>query len=246
MRRTQHGYQPDLAYIHHTAYSGFVADAAPGLLRMLDRNGIRKGLVVDLGCGAGEWAHALTRRGYSAFGLDISPAMIALARKTAPQARFAVGSFRNTKLPHCAAVTALGEVLNYTFDGDRGRAELARFFARVHEALEPGGLLIFDVAEPGRVDPRQPARNWFEGKDWALLLELKENARQHTLTRRMTIFRKLGSAYRRSEEIHRLRLYPRADILRDLRAAGFTARTISRYGKTKFWRGLVGCVARKR
>ena len=236
------GYQTDLAYIHGRAYSGFVREATPGLLTILHRNGIDRGLVVDLGCGPGLWAHLLTCHGYDALGIDISPAMVALARQSAPGARFHVGSFLKIKLPPCVAVTALGEVLNYTFDGDNNRQEMARFFRHVHDALRPGGVLIFDLAGPERELGRVP-RRWTAGDDWAIMLEVSRSPKE--LTRRMTVFRRIGERYRRSEEVHRLRLYPPRDILMDLRRAGFTARNIRGYGRSKFFRGLAGFVARR-
>jgi hypothetical protein len=140
------------------------------------------------------------------------------------------------------AVTAVGEVLNYTFDRDNKRREMARFFRRVHEALQPGGVLVFDLAGPERELGRVP-RRWTVGDDWALLLEVSRAA--DLLTRRMTIFRRIGKTYRRSEEVHRLRLYAAHDILRDLRSAGFTVRNIRGYGESKFFRGLTGFVARR-
>jgi SAM-dependent methyltransferase len=235
-------YDTDLAHIHHVGYSGYVRAATPGLLAILRQHGIDRGLVLDIGCGGGLWARELTRRGYEALGIDISPAMIALARKTAPRAHFRAGSFLKIKLPSCVAVTAVGEVLNYTFDRDNKRREMARFFRRVHEALQPGGVLVFDLAGPERELGRVP-RRWTVGDDWALLLEVSRAA--DLLTRRMTIFRRIGKTYRRSEEVHRLRLYAAHDILRDLRSAGFTVRNIRGYGESKFFRGLTGFVARR-
>ncbi len=44
------------------------------------------------------------------------------------------------------------------------------------------------------------------------------------LTRRMTVFRKVGKLYRRSEESHRLRLYWGAVLARVLRDIGFRVR----------------------
>lgn len=235
-------YDTDLAYIHHTGFGAFVRNAAPGLLAILRRNSLHRGLVVDLGCGGGLWAGELTHRGYDALGIDLSPAMVALARKVAPQARFLVGSLLKVQLPPCVAVTAPGEVLNYLSDGDDHRQELTRFFRRVHQALRPGGVLIFDMAGPERERGRAP-RRWFSGDDWAILLEVQQQG--DLLTRRMIVFRKTGKTYRRSEEVHRLWLCPPGLILTELRRAGFTARTISGYGKAKFERGLAGFVARR-
>ena len=40
-------YGPDLAYIHHAGFSEFAEEAAPGLLEILWKHGIRDGLVVE-------------------------------------------------------------------------------------------------------------------------------------------------------------------------------------------------------
>jgi 2-polyprenyl-3-methyl-5-hydroxy-6-metoxy-1,4-benzoquinol methylase len=84
-------YNEDLAYIHDVGYGGFAEGAAPGVLRILREAGIGDGLVVDLGCGSGIWARHLTDAGYEVVGVDISPAMIRLARKRAPTALTSVG-----------------------------------------------------------------------------------------------------------------------------------------------------------
>jgi SAM-dependent methyltransferase len=77
-------YAPDLAAIHDAGFGGFARDAAPGLLRRLRRAGIRDGLVVDIGCGSGIWARALTDAGYDVLGVDVSEAMLQIARRRAP------------------------------------------------------------------------------------------------------------------------------------------------------------------
>lgn len=41
--------------------------------------------VLEIGCGTGHFTHWLTTRGYAAFGLDRSPAMLRAARSVAPQ-----------------------------------------------------------------------------------------------------------------------------------------------------------------
>lgn len=239
------GYRSDLAYIHDAAFSGFVRDAAPWLLRTLRRNGIREGLVVDLGCGGGRWAAELLRAGYTVEGIDLSPAMIALARHNAPRARFRVGSLWRTRIPKCAAITALGECVNYAFDDSNSEASLRKFFRRAYNALERGGLFIFDAAEPG-IAANGPVRTWFEGRDWAILLQVTEQAKQRTCVRRMTVFRRVDGAYRRSEESHPMRLYARDRIRKLLEEAGFEVKVVDGYGKRTFGRPLAGYVCRKR
>ena len=238
-------YDRDLAYIHDTGFTGFVRKAAPGLLRLLRQNGIRAGLVVDTGCGSGVWAREVTDRGYGALGIDISPDMIRLARRQAPAAAFQVGSFLRADLPPCDAVTAIGECVNYAFDRRSGKKALAEFFHRVHDALRPGGVFVFDIVEPGVGAEGTPQRRFLEGPDWAILLEVREDRRRKTLTRQIAIFRRMGKLYRRSEEIHRLHLYPGSELLAELRLAGFEARLLGGYGRFRFPPAHVGFLARK-
>src|SRR5262249_43106923 len=112
----KHAYENDLAYIHDSGFGEFARGSAPGLLKLLRQSGITDGLVVDLGCGSGIWARELADSGFRVIGVDISPAMIQLARQRVPEADFEVGSFVQFHIPACRVVTALGEVFNYLFD----------------------------------------------------------------------------------------------------------------------------------
>jgi SAM-dependent methyltransferase len=238
-------YREDLAYVHDVAFTDFIEDAIPGLLKILHRNRVSRGLVLDLGCGSGVWVRELTRAGYEALGIDISDAMLRLARQRAPKARFVKGSFFQVKLPPCAAVTAIGECVNYLFDPRNSGKELARFFRRVYSALQPGGVFVFDVAEPGRGGPGRTNLKTWQGRDWALLLQTEEDRKRSVLTRRMTIFRRVGKHYRHSEEVHRVRLYPRAQVTRALERAGFSVSVLRRYGRHPLATGHSAFVARK-
>jgi SAM-dependent methyltransferase len=200
--------------------------------------------VIDLGCGSGILSQEVAAAGYDVLGIDVSEAMIAMARERVPQGRFRVESLLQAELPPCVAVAAVGEAFNYLFDpGNTGRA-LAKLFRRIHGALEPGGLLLFDVAEPGRV-PGGFQRKHVEGENWAVLVTLEEDRGRRLLTRRITTFRQVGDLYRRDEEIHRQRLLPRSEVAKQLRRLGFRVRTLAGYGSQRFPRGQAGFVARK-
>lgn len=236
-------YGDDLAYIHDVGFGWFARESAPGVLGMLRRAGIRGGRVVDLGCGSGLWAADLVRAGYGVVGVDISAAMIRIARQRVPEGEFHVGSYLDFELPPCDAVTSLGECFNYLFDEANSRQRLARLFRRVYHALKPGGQFIFDVATPGR--GYGPTSKHACGPDWAVLVEIEEDAKRRRLTRRITSFRKVGRHYRRDEETHHLRLYEPSELAADLRKIGFRVRTVRGYGEHRFPKGYVGFVARK-
>jgi SAM-dependent methyltransferase len=236
-------YQHDLAYIHDTGFGGFARGSAPGLLSLFRRNGITEGVVVDLGCGSGLWARSLADSGYEVVGVDISPAMIELARQRVPGAAFHVRSFLEFPIPACRAVTAMGEVFNYRFDPKNSLRALRRVCQGVFDALTPKGLFVFDVAEPGRC--KGLTQRFAEGKDWTCLVDCRQDVARQQLTRRIVSFRKVGENFRRHEETHTQQLYPGTKIAETLRGVGFRVRQVRSYGEYRLPARVVGLVARK-
>lgn len=222
-------YLSDLAYIQHAGFGDFALGAAPGLLRMLREGGVRDGLVVDLGCGSGVWARELTQAGYEALGIDSSAALIELAGSVAPYARFVQASLYDAELPRCDAVTALGEPFSYIPDDMDAPPPLADLFARVRQALRPGGLFVFDLVIRSGNRPMS-YRTWREGEDWAVLVDVAEDLPRSRLAREIVTFRRIGPVWRRSQETHQVATFDRAQVERELRRAGFAVRALRRYG----------------
>lgn len=237
------GYGEDLTYIHDVGHGDFALGSAPGILAMLRQHHIRDGLVTDLGCGSGLWARELVGAGYDVFGVDLSESMIRLARRRVPQAAFQTASLFSVELPTCRVVTSLGECLNYLFDADHDRRSLLQLFRRIHRALVPGGLFIFDLAEPGQLNG-EVVKGFTEGLDWMVVIEKREDHERQLLTRRIISFRRVGKTYRRSDETHRLRLYKAAAVAAELREAGFRVRTMRSYGAYPLPKAHVAFVAR--
>ncbi len=208
-------YGDDLAWIHHAGHSDFAESAAPWLISVLPR-----GLIVDIGCGSGVLARELTNAGFDVLGIDASPSMIALARETAPLARFEVGSFTTASIPPCAAIVATGEVLNY--------GDLRAFIRRVR-----ANMLIFDVAERGSYPAHSEHRAG--GDDWSVI-SIKDSDGVH-LTRRILTFRNIDGEIRRAEEVHELELYDAGEVKALLREAGFAVRTRRSYGTYRLPKG---------
>ncbi|HEX7706391.1 MAG TPA: class I SAM-dependent methyltransferase [Thermoanaerobaculia bacterium] len=221
-------YREELAWIHHSGFSEFSESAASGILELLQKAGIADGLIVEMGCGSGILARELTAAGFEVAGFDASRAMIDLARRTAPLARFQIGAFGDVALPRCQGITAIGEVLNYgTLD------DVRHFVAEAARALSPGGLLLFDAAEPDGYPPHEERR--LGGDDWSVIVEKHREGKR--LTRRIRTFRQRRDEIIRDEETHTLELYDRATLLTILREAGFRVRTRRSYGKRRLPRG---------
>jgi SAM-dependent methyltransferase len=204
------------------------------------------GLVVDLGCGSGILAADLVLSGYQVVGYDLSPAMVAIARKRVPTATFHAGSIWDVDLPSpCVAVAATGEIFNYLFDARNPNRRLQHLFARIHNALTPGGVLLFDIATPGRV-PGGTRKTYTAHDDWACLYEATEDPRLRNLTRDITTFRRAGNMFRRSHEVHRLQLYESTEIVQKLRHVGFVVKRLNAYGGFSMPTGLRAFLARKK
>lgn len=96
-------------------------------------------------CGPGEVTAYLHELGIDAFGIDLSPGMVEVARCEHPGLRFEVGSMTDLDLP-VASVTGLlaWQSLIHVPDG-----EVPTVLAHFHRALRPGGplQLLFHVGD---------------------------------------------------------------------------------------------------
>jgi SAM-dependent methyltransferase len=96
------------------------------------------GPVADIGCGPGHVTAHLQALGPTTFGIDLSPAMVALARQTHPDLRFDEGSMTALDL----ADGALGGILAiYSIIHTRPQ-QLPVVFTEFHRVLTPGGHLL--------------------------------------------------------------------------------------------------------
>ncbi|MEH1796752.1 class I SAM-dependent DNA methyltransferase [Nostoc sp.] len=237
-------YKEDLAFIHDDGFRDFALKSAPGILEIFAQNKIHDGLVVDLGCGSGLWAQELIKADYHVLGVDISESMINIARTRVPDAEFRIDSLFKTDIPLCNAVTSISECISYLFDADSDR-HLVQLFWRIYNALTAGGVFIFDIAEKGQVAPGTTTKGFTEGEGWIVLVEKSEDREQKTLTRRITSFRKIGEHYRRSDEVHQVRLYEATTIASELCDIGFQVETTRSYGQYVLPKGHVAFIARK-
>jgi SAM-dependent methyltransferase len=233
------GYGPDLAAIHHADHGELAHAAAAVVTRELRRARLRSGLVVDLGCGSGILAGELLAAGYDVLGVDSSPAMIELARATAPDATFRCASFLDTDLPDCAAVTAIGEVFNYTLDPRVEASTLDTIAAAAGRALPPGGTFVFDLAAPGRLGRTGVRRVFHETAGGTLFMDAREDRATRTLTRHITVYARDGGpdTYRRTDEVHLLHLYEPEEVVRAVERAGFAVVVRRGYGRVRLGPG---------
>ena len=106
------------------------------------------GPVADVGCGPGRVAGHLAGLGLDVFGIDLSPAMVEIARREHPSLRFQVGTMAALDLPDggLAGVLAWYSIIHTP------PARLPTVFAEFERVLAPGGhlLLAFQVGDEPR------------------------------------------------------------------------------------------------
>ena len=107
------------------------------------------GPVADAGCGPGQVTALLHELGTDAFGIDLSPAMIDLARRDHPDLRFEVGSMTDLRLAD-ASVAGLLAFWSLIHIPDETVPSVFSHFRRV---LRPGGALLagFHVGDGARL-----------------------------------------------------------------------------------------------
>lgn len=115
---------------------------------ILDRFAARLGNaepVCDLGCGPGQIARYLRDRGVEVRGIDLSPGMVAEARRLNPDIPFWQGDMLalDSKDGAWAGIAAFYSIVHLS------REEIPRAFAEMKRVLRPGGLLLlaFHVGE---------------------------------------------------------------------------------------------------
>ncbi|MCF0094158.1 class I SAM-dependent methyltransferase [Micromonospora sp. MH99] len=96
------------------------------------------GPVADVGCGPGRITAHLNELGIAAFGIDLSPGMIAVARHEHPDLRFEVGSMTDLDLPD-GSVAGLVAWYSLIHIPDERLGQVLAHFRRV---VRPGGPLL--------------------------------------------------------------------------------------------------------
>jgi SAM-dependent methyltransferase len=190
--------------------------------------------ILDLGCGTGVSTWWLSQQGYRVVGIDISPHMLAQAQDNAPTPElthdppnFEQIDIRQLTSPIGGVdlVLALGGVLNAI----HSLRELEVTFARIHDALDPDHLLMFDVRtirglsdEVGNGD-----RVYYDNED-DLMVVAHTSFSFETLSNRhhYIIWQRQDTGWQRQDEVHIARGFPTQGIIAMLERTRFALQAV--------------------
>jgi SAM-dependent methyltransferase len=115
------------------------------------------GVIADIGCGPGHVAAYLHGLGARVIGIDLAPAMVAVARRLSPDIPFETGSM----LSLAGADATWGGIVAFYSIIHLPPAARSRALAEFYRTLIPGGLLLlaFHIGERG--EERRHLDEWW-------------------------------------------------------------------------------------
>lgn len=165
-------------------------------------------LLLDLGCGTGDFCLEMLRRGYDPIGIDRSAAMLSIARDKL------AGLSRPADRPTClflqqdiSRLQLYGTVdlivcLLDTVNHLTREAQVKRFFKLCGAYLNPGGLLVFDLATDRHLAQTLGERLFvFDEPDYTVIWQNHYNSGRQTSRSDLAIFNRCASGlYGRHDE----------------------------------------------
>lgn len=197
--------------------------------------------VLDLACGTGSLTCELAERGYEMIGADLSEEMLAQAAEKARNVSGIPPIFLHQAMEELdlygtidACVCCLDSV-NYVTRPKK----LARAFQRVHTFLMPGGLFLFDINTPDKLQGLDGQLFMDEDEDACCIWRAEYSPRRRICTYGFDLFcREENGLWDRMEEVHEEYAYEPEELEDMLRQAGF--RQIKQYGELKMRRPAPG------
>jgi SAM-dependent methyltransferase len=176
--------------------------------------------ILDLACGTGNTTLPLARRGYRVMGLDLSPAMVAIAREKAAKQGLAVNFFtadmRSFQLKEPVdLITCFHDGLNYLAD----YRDLERTFQQVKNNLTPGGMFIFDLNAIQWLAGTTPEVTVVDEPDLTLIWQSCYRPVNCSWEVQLTAFVREGEYYYKFTEQHREYGYTPEQVQQALQAA---------------------------
>ena len=192
--------------------------------KLMGRSRVPVKTVLDLACGTGSMTCLFTQRGYELIAVDGSEDMLAQAREKAADLTGEPPIFLHQDMPHLdlygtveAAMCCL-DSLNYLTDP----RDVQRTFQRLRLFVQRGGVLVFDVNTPGKLQGRDGQVFFDDREDVYCVWRTEYAGRSRICSYYMDLFTaRPDGTWERSFECHRQRAYTVEELTAWLREAGF-------------------------
>ncbi len=244
----------DFAYVYFQGpYPSFSIQVAELFPEILERFDFHPRNMLDMACGEGSFAIQMALNGLQVTGLDQSPDMLQIARlrsnaRGAPVDWIELDMRSLDNPPSFDLVTCLFDSLNYLLEP----GDLANTFSRVRQALNPGGLFIFDMNTIYGLSVLWQQTGCSLQQDNEEIVEIHQpnfDYENSIASVKITAFIKDEPAWRRIDEVHQERGYPVEQIRDMLAIAGLDILgcygSISDFGELQPDSGRVWFVTRK-
>ena len=176
--------------------------------------------ILDLCCGDGRIAAALSERGYEVTGVDASGAMLHYARQRAPGVRFYLRDARHLNLRSSyGAVISTFDSLNHVL----GPSDLRKVFRNVYRVLNDGGYFLFDLNRERGYTEIWVEMSGLVKSDVVAVFQSTYDARRGLARCNLTQFRKKGRRWVRSGYELTQKYHPHERVIDALERAGFSS-----------------------
>ncbi|GAA0432078.1 MAG: class I SAM-dependent DNA methyltransferase [Bacillota bacterium] len=182
------------------------------------------GTIADLGCGTGEIAIRLAKKGYQVTGVDYAADMLTYAAHKSATENMSIQwicqDLRSlVGLQGLDAIVSYCDVINYI----TSEASLRDTFININEALDPGGLFLFDVHALSYITDNYFGETFADvTEDASYIWFCAEGTQPGEMFHQLTFFvRDKDNLYHRFEEEHHQRTFPVEIYKKILNESGF-------------------------
>ncbi|MDM5298816.1 class I SAM-dependent methyltransferase [Bacillus pumilus] len=180
--------------------------------------------IIDVGCGTGEISLRLAEHGHTVTGVDLSEEMLALAQQKA-QAQHQSIQFLHQDMRELEgfdevfkAAVICCDSLNYL----KNENDVKKTFKNMFQLLEAGGVLLFDVHTPYKMERVFPGSTYADqDEEISYIWQSEQGDDLYSVIHELSFFVKDGDMYQRYDETHEQRTFTFDEYASFLKSAGF-------------------------
>ena len=206
------------------------------IMTILNQNGITKGTLLDVGCGTGNIAIPLSKKGYSVTGVDLSEEMLFVAAEKVNAENVNLPLFQQDMrtlegLGMFDAIVSLCDTLNYL----ESEEDVQNTFQSLYDHLREKGILIFDVHSTYKINHVFSNQTYaYSGEELAYIWECYNGEHPNSIEHELSFFiQNEKKHYERYDELHKQRTFPVAFYTSMLEKAGFDLLSVTGDFSTK-------------